>query len=880
LGGIQQLLKCAQGLAVGIEPLPKLMPAFRQSHERWALRDRRGISCVLAVGGAVRDNGCFTRLETSRSLPMTGTRLLDRPFRTQVRVPPLAGFSCRGVAFVLLGVLLGAVVQAADPALVDVPPRPSQKPYSPADGQVVEVTPPPFLWVPALPGSRYVLQICRSSSFDAPETRTFDDLARSVFVPSQPLPAGCWFWRYGVMTDQGTVFGRARPFVVPEDARPMPFPDWDESIARVPRQRPRLFFSGQRLEQVRRWAAGELKPAIDALVASCRGEIDQELVAEPGYRPKGPESGPWAIHVMRTTRPPMDVMERCALAYLLTGDQALGQEARRRLLHFFAWDPEGPTSYFSYTEPAMWMMMRGTRAYDWTYDLFTPDEREMIEGSMRVRAAQFLRHLQRLPFESNPHDSHAGRLPGFLGECALSFIHQWPEARDWLDYATLLYYTSYPAWGGDDGGWQEGPGYWSAYMQFALHYVFALREATGVDLGRKPFFRNTPYYALYTATPYHQHRPFGDGQTGSPRGLGHVMYVFSTLNRDPYARWYADASGVRIGGDVLSLAAYDPTLEARSPLELPGARLFSDVGLASFHTALGDEQNDISFLMRSSPYGGVSHGHADQNAYVIEAFGRGLAIATGYYPWYSSPHHDQWTRATQAKNSILVNGQGQVARRWEANGQVTAFESVDGYDYAEGEAAPAYAGRLDRFRRHVVHVWPGIFVMFDDLRAPEPARFQWLLHAYHQIQVDQGARVLRVENAPAAMDVHLLLPEAVEFSQTDQYDPEPESPAGQWQNTWHLTASSVQPSAAQQFLAVMLVHRAGEPSVLPTVQLVEGAGALGVQLTTPGGATDIVAFRTDPDAQQVRCAGIASAGRVFAQGKDEQGRVTRRLEIP
>ena len=118
---------------------------------------------------------------------------------------------------------------------------------------------------------------------------------------------------------------------------------------------------------------------------------------------------------MRTTRPPMDVMERCALAYLITGNRRLGQEAKRRLLHFFSWDPDGPTSFFAYDEPPMWMMMRGTRAYDWTYDLFTPEERAKIEANMQVRAGQFLKHLQRLPFESNPYDSHAGPAAGVPG---------------------------------------------------------------------------------------------------------------------------------------------------------------------------------------------------------------------------------------------------------------------------------------------------------------------------------------------------------------------------------------------------------------------------------------------------------------------------------
>ncbi|MBC8874114.1 MAG: DUF4962 domain-containing protein [Planctomycetes bacterium] len=784
-------------------------------------------------------------------------------------------------AFALGLLLLGLVARAGEPAVVlDREPSATQKPYAPADGQVVKITPPPFIWVPLGRDSRYVLQVSTSDAFPEEKTQTYRKLQRSVFVPQEPLAAGDWFWRYGVETGDGTVFGRARPFTVPRDARAFPFPDWDEAIGRVPRQRPRLFFSGERLKQVRQWAGGELKPAIDSLVASCEREVGKRLVAEPGYRPKGPDYGPWAINVMRTTRPPMDVMERCALAYLITGNQRLGQEAKRRLQHFFSWDPDGPTSFFAYDEPPMWMMMRGTRAYDWTYDLFTPEERVKIEPNMRARAAQFLKQLQRLPFESNPYNSHAGRLPGFLGECALSFIHEWPEAREWLEYATLLYYTSYPAWGGDDGGWQEGPGYWSAYMRFALHYVVALREAAGVDLMEKPFFRSTPYYGLYTATPYHQHSPFGDGQTGSPRGLGNLMYVFSTLTQNPCFRWYADESRVKIGADVLSLATYDPNLQSRSPLELPQARSFPAVGLASFHTALGDRENDISFLMRSSPFGGVSHGHADQNAYVIEAFGQGLAIATGYYPWYGSPHHHQWTRATKAVNSILVDGQGQVPRRWDANGELVAFESVDGYDYAEAEAAPAYLGRLERFRRHVVHVRPGVFVLFDDLRAPEPARFQWLLHAYKQINVDETSRTLRVENAPAAMDVHLLLPDKVDFTQTDKYEPEPESTKGRWSNTWHLTASTAAPAQSAHFLAVLLPHRQGKEDTLPKVELLSGQGAVGVRLTSPDGARDVVGFRISGEATTVTCGGIESDGRVFARGKDKDGTICRQFTCP
>ena len=763
--------------------------------------------------------------------------------------------------------------------VLDPLPGPAQKTYQPADGQIMEVTPPAFIWVPAGRKATYALQLSHSEFFPAGDTRTYAGLTRAVFVPREPLPPGRWFWRYGVETKSGTVFGRARLFAVPANARPFPLPDFDKAAQSVPVERPRLFLSGERLARVRAAAKGELKGAVQELVKSCEKAVGEELVPEPDYQPKEPaKRGPWAVRIMNTTRPPMDMMERCALAYLVTGDKRLGLEAKRRLLYFFSWNPEGPTSLFAYDEPPMWVMMRGMRAYDWTYDLFTAEERAKIEPNMKARALQFLKKLQSLPFESNPYESHAGRLPGFLGECALSFIHEWPEARQWLEYVTTIYMTSYPAWGGDDGGWQEGPSYWSAYMTFAVHFVVALRQATGVDLMQKPFFRNTPAYALYTVPPYHENSPFGDNQHAQPRGQQQVMYAFSALTQNPFFRWYADAAGYKPGGDVLGLATHDPSLKARSPLELPQARVFPGAGLVSMHTALGDKEHDISFLMRSSPFGSVSHGHADQNAFVIEAFGRGLAIATGYYPWYGSPHHSQWTRATRAVNSILVDGEGQVQRSPAAKGAITAFLHGEGYDYAEGEAGAAYGDKLKQFRRHVVHVRPGVFVICDDLVAAKPATFQWLLHAHEKIGVDEPQHLLTIQHDPAAMEVRLLLPANLAFSQNDQYEPEPERiKRGEIKNTWHLTAATTAPSDTGRFLSVLTPHRAGSGSPVTKTKLVQGNGAAGVRLQAADGGEDLVIFRTDAVAKTVSCAGLQSDAQVFALGRGKDGSVKRRL---
>ncbi len=716
---------------------------------------------------------------------------------------------------------------------LDGPPKNRQKPYSPADNQQVAVTPPPFIWIPIGRNASYILQVSKNRAFSPDATRTFRGIDTSVFVPSEPLPAGKWFWRYGVATEKGDVFGRARPFSISADAARFPFPDFDKVIEKIPREHPRLLLSGKQLTRLRQAIKDELGRDARSLFARADRAIGEKLVAEP---PR-PKTGPERVYVMRTTRPPMDAMEQCALAYLLSQGKHYGLEAKRRLLHFFSWDPRGSTNLWSYDEPAMWVMMRGIRAYDWTYDLFTEAERKKIEPVMHERARQFYVHLkEKRRFETDPYESHAGRMPGFLGEAALCFAHKWPEAKKWLHYATLLYYTSYPAWGGDDGGWQEGPGYWSAYMSFALHYVVALRNITEVDLMKKPFFRNTPYYALYTATPYHEHRPFGDGATGSPRGLGTVLYAFSTLLQDPYLRWYHEESGRRVGTSILSLATYDPTLKPKNPEVLPQSRVFPSVGLAAFHSRLGDKEKDITLLLRSSPFGSVSHGHADQNAFVIEAFGRGLALATGYYPWYGSPHHRLWTRSTCSVNSILVNGVGQVRRSWDADGRIVTFKKTEDYDYLETEAAEAYGGRLERFRRHVYYLRPGTFIMFDDLIAKKPSTFQWLLHAHDKIAIRE--RTLSVTRPPACMKVQLLAPEKITFSQTDKYTPEPEEQEVRrlnWKNTRHLTASTTDPAKTACFLSVFNVYHEKEPAEFPSVRLVEKQGGRRIVLDRTDG---------------------------------------------
>ena len=774
---------------------------------------------------------------------------------------------------------------------VDREPVPGRNlPYSPADGATTKLNPPPFLWLPSGEVSRsnqerwenlpdhpaswvpegevtYKLQVSRGENFDEGNLVVDkSDLIYTAEMLREPLDPGSYAWRYGVViAGNAPIWSKARRFEVPEDAALWPYPQ-PEAFT-VPDTRPRLLVPAERVPELRQRAAdGDLQGVAAGLLGNVERLTGEDLVAEPDYTPStAPERGPAAVTIMRTTRPPMDAMESLAFTYLLTGDEAAGAEAKRRLLHFFGWDPQGTTGYFGYDEPAMWVMMRGVRAYDWTYDLFTDEERATVEQSIRTRAADMYRMLRAMPFDNNPFSSHPGRTIGFLGEAAIAFYNEWEEAPEYLDYITRIYWGVYPAWGADDGGWNEGPGYWNAYMSFALHFVLALREGTGIDLAQRPFFKNTPYYALYMTPPHGQMAPFGDGAEWTPRRHGSLIYWFSTLNRDPIIRWYAEETGAGPGSSVLGVLLKDDSIKPEPPLDLPTARLMPGAGLVAIRNNLVMGDQDVGFMMKCSPYGTVSHGHNTQNCFVLEAYGEALAVNTGHYNYYGSPHHNNWTHETKSKNGITFDGGIGQDRGWQAKGELTDFIDGDSFDLVIGDATEAYGGRLTRALREVVHVAPGIFVIRDDLASDEPHTFEYRLHAIDEMTLRPEENEVLITRPKASLTTRFLEPSALEITQTNEYDPPPLWPEDRdFQKLWHTTASFTEPRTEAEFLSVLLPAHAGEEGSLPETRQLLSDTARGVELTFADGSRTVVGFALPGVTGPIELEEFGSDAHIFA----------------
>ena len=785
----------------------------------------------------------------------------------------------------------------------------------PADSQTVNVNPPGFCWTPNEKAKTYRLEVRKEGGskggiFTGP-------LVSTVYPPYQKLEPGNYQWQVVYLDENGADVGvsKTRSFVLPESAPELLMPDVAALKARLAGVRPRLFLGGGRLERLQAAIAKGNVPSWDRLRQTADAALEEELYPEP------PILGDSADDWMRTFTPGKQGsahVVRTALAYRVTGEARYREAARRWLLNLASWDPRGITSHgielpsggIGNDEASMPMMERMSMAWDWIGDTLTPEERQKVLASMTERGNQVLRVLENEDFLSHPFGNHSGRAIAFLGNAGLAFLGDIPEAEQWLDYVLRSELTSYPSFGGDDGGWSQGLSYWSFYIYSHANFAVALRQATDTDLFKKPFFQNTGYFGLYFVPPYAPSGGFGDSAYHRPNESGGVLAdTLAETSGDPVLKWYA--KGIAEMGeenqtkwrewfveDVYETlkAADASTLEPELPTKLDGSKHMKDIGWVAMHSALGDAKNDVWAMFRSGRFGSFSHAHADQNSFQLYAYGRALAIDSGYYPSYGTPHDILWTRQTGAHNGILVNGRGQPAFTWEAEGNIDHYERQGIVTLVRGQAADAYNlpqtestarlwqkllkepvppmdPKVENFERTLAFVASStrpVLVVHDYVKTSGPAKFDWLLHALNRMETDSRTGAISIREGDVRVAVRLVASAPFRFSQTSKFTIEPEAASNtayilgkaSFADQWHLKATTDTPGDEVKFLAILVPYRESEPE--PKIELLQGDGTIGFRVA----GTDVAAWWGAGSRGKISAAGVTGDGRMVVNATE------------
>ncbi|HZG75518.1 MAG TPA: glycoside hydrolase domain-containing protein, partial [Paenibacillus sp.] len=322
------------------------------------------------------------------------------------------------------------------------------------------------------------------------------------------------------------------------------------------------------------------------------------------------------------------------------------------------------------------------------------------------------------------------------------------------------------------------------------------------------------YHYLYTRRPDgsllrngdsyedNQH-PYGQYWRYSWPWMGAASYFQDPYLQGEFLRNYAgaDGTGAREAGaldPVLELLYADPTLEARSVGDLPLTRYFgSPHGTLAARTGWTDgmdpNADDVVADFRVNEYFFGGHQHLDAGAFQIYYKGA-LALDSGNYALYETPHHMNYSRRTIAHNSMLVYD---PAEKWEWHdvepgyytdpfdggklkelvndgGQTwpnQAYEPYDladitdpakgykrnrvlgvqfgpdshrpDYSYLKGDLTGSYSSKVTNYERSFLFLnlkgeaHPAAVLVYDRVTAADPSfKKTWLLHSIQEPAID------------------------------------------------------------------------------------------------------------------------------------------------
>jgi len=762
-------------------------------------------------------------------------------------------FFCGPSAFRALFVLVAFCVPglARDLPVDDGPARPGEWGFHPTHGEALAITPPGFAWRSQADAASYEIRITGAGG-----VRVFEAIGFNVFCPDAPLAAGDYTWQYRFRTRKAhrSAWSRARAFTIEEDAVEFPLPDRDTLLARIPERHPRLFVRPGEIAALKRAAAQERKVEFDRLVRVCETLLaNPPSTEEPPTYPRGTvrKSEEWrAIWWGNRTRTikVLDGAATLAFTGLIAERTEFQDLARRLLLDSARWNPHGATGYRYNDEAGMPYAYHFARTYTFLHPALTEEERALCREVMTARGREMYRHLcpRHLGF---PYSSHSNRAWHFLGEVGIAFHGEIPEAGDWVWFAANVFRNVYPVWSDSDGGWHEGMSYWLSYMGRFTWWADVMQAALGLDAYAKPYFARIGDFPLYLMPPGQRGGGFGDlcGRRQSKSNVP-LCAIVAAQARNPHWQWYVDAHGgppePRTYIDFVRGA--HPPVAPTPPVDLPTSRLFGGTGVAALNTTLVDAGDNVQVLFKSSPFGTQSHGYESQNAFLVNAFGERLFIRSGHRDIYGSAHHKNWMWQTKSVNAITVNGKGQRAHSAAARGRITEFHTSERIDYVAGEAAEAYGGKLDTFRRRILFVKPTLIVIFDSAECPAAAqtltgtpiattRFDWWLHS--AFAMDVTGNEATVEGAKSAARVTFFAPGDLAIAVTDRFDPPPRPRIELTQ--WHLSASYDAPCRRAEFVTVIEPFRKGSPPA-KKVHFERTDSGFALRATTAEGAEAVI----------------------------------------
>ncbi|MCH6268985.1 heparinase II/III domain-containing protein [Neobacillus citreus] len=406
-------------------------------------------------------------------------------------------------------------------------------------------------------------------------------------------------------------------------------------------------------------------------------------------------------------------------AYALTEDRKYGDKVKEYLLalaKFTRWyefpnrGAEGNLSNAHFT-------LAAAIGYDSIYSLLNEQERNILQQAILANGLQ--------PFEIDfeNQDSHniiaSKRVAMLIG--ALSIADE-QDVGQYLSnaYEYLFAYLEDRLTSPEI----EGLLYTSVAIRHILMAADALNRATGDAslIGHDYFQTFLPELFLYMLGNAKKQSFVNFSDSFYTLDISYLMGMLAQRNLHPAASWYFQQAKTNHSHVLLHPKRMPDPIAPGEFFNQQHSKVIPSIGWAAFRNGWDKESHLLAFASSGSAKG---HNHYDQNNFVLHVHDEWLMTNPGYQDYVPGPRNT-FTTGTVGHNAMLINGGGQTEL---GRSRIADWYLSPSYDFCTGDATDAYNGAVKQWKRAILHIDQGYFLIVDRVGKINPEdRVSFLFH--------------------------------------------------------------------------------------------------------------------------------------------------------
>ncbi|MFK7693794.1 heparin/heparin-sulfate lyase HepB [Paenibacillus sp. HJGM_3] len=363
----------------------------------------------------------------------------------------------------------------------------------------------------------------------------------------------------------------------------------------------------------------------------------------------------------------LDVIKAKALRYLFGDGAAYGQQAIQLFDSYVKSFNNAGAREIGH------MLVAGAIVYDWCYPLLSETNKTEWNALFRTHAEKMeIGYPPDLQGAISGHGAEDQVLRDQLS-WAVAVYNEHPEVYNTVAGTIFSRYIPARDWYYAAGKHQRGDSYGPYTMTSDFVSALIFKKMSGIDI-YDASQRNMMDYYLWGRRPDGSLLRDGDSTEDDQHPYGQYWraplpwMTAAGLYKDGYLqgeflRNYsgANGTGTNDGGKldpVLELVYADPTVQPKSVSDLPLTKYFGSpqgamIARTGWTEGMNLQSKDVVADIRMNEYYFAGHEHLDAGAFQIYYKGA-LAIDSGNYGLYETPHHMNYSRRTIAHNALLV----------------------------------------------------------------------------------------------------------------------------------------------------------------------------------------------------------------------------------